>query len=377
MLIETPCFIVKEDILNENLENLKQGASLFKKSILSYSVKTNPLPWLIDYFKEHDLYAEVVSDEEYKYVLSKGYEREKIIFNGPIKSRENFLEAVSTDSIVNIDSMREIKWITEMSTRSKVGLRVNVYNEDLTGLIYPESRFGFSYENGDIKRIIDIFNRTNTSIKGLHFHLNKKDRSVQTYEYISNLAIRIINEFGLDLDYIDFGGGFLGGRGYDFSDYTKVIKEQFEKSQINVDEICMIFEPGAALVATSIDFMMKIVDKKIINHNIYLTADGSRIYTDPTITSKRYKYEINTASDDFISQKQIICGFTCMENDRIMEFNGGKRLEENDTILIKDIGAYTMSLSPIFILGPPRVYLLNKNSEYKLVRKNKELTGFF
>jgi diaminopimelate decarboxylase len=273
--------------------------------------------------------------------------------------------------------MREVEWLINSSAKSKVGIRVNVYKKDLTDFMFSESRFGFSYENGDIRQIINILNEANVSIKGLHFHFNQKNRSVQMYQYISNLAIRLINEFGLELDYVDFGGGFLGGRGNEFLDYTKIIKEQFENSFINTEDICMIFEPGAALVATSIDFMMKVIDKKTINNNIYLTTDGSRIYIDPTMSSKKYKYEINTSNSDYLLQRQIVCGFTCMENDRIMEFNEGKRLDENDTILIKNIGAYTMSLSPIFILGPSNVYLLNKKGEYKLIRKNREISEFF
>ena len=59
------------------------------------------------------LWAEVVSSDEYNLAKSLGYLPERIIFNGPVKGKEEFIDAVENNAIVNIDSHRELEWLLD------------------------------------------------------------------------------------------------------------------------------------------------------------------------------------------------------------------------------------------------------------------------
>lgn len=108
--LQTPYFLIKEKELKINIESLEKALKKYWNNFkIAYSCKTNSLPWILDYIKNTGHEVEVVSDTEYKLVKKIGFKNEKIIFNGPNKSKKMFLEAIKNKIIVNIDSNNEIE----------------------------------------------------------------------------------------------------------------------------------------------------------------------------------------------------------------------------------------------------------------------------
>ena len=118
--MKTPYYVIDQKALDENFEKLKQALqNNWKNSIIGYSYKTNALPWIIQHFNQLGCYAEVVSEEEYHLAKLIGVQKGKIIYNGPIKTKETFLEAIQNGCIVNIDSSREIDWVDELPPENR------------------------------------------------------------------------------------------------------------------------------------------------------------------------------------------------------------------------------------------------------------------
>ena len=375
--IETPCFIIDKLNLDDNINNINEGRKILKHSIIGYSIKTNSLLWLIDYLNNStDYFFEVVSPEEYDYVYKIGINPKRIIYNGPCKTLESLKFALLNGSIVNIDTFNDLSNVRKLNISSNIGIRVNVTNktpeDNYIKFGYTESRFGFSYQNGDLERIIEILKNSNINISGLHFHINNKSRSVDNYITIVNLVNEIVNKNHLCLDYIDFGGGYKGGYGNNFIDYTKVIYDNLDIP--GKEDITYIFEPGAALVATPISYLMQVVDIKNINGKRYILLNGGRTQVDPTFSNKKYQYTIYSNSNEKTDVPQVLNGFTCMENDRFMTIDIGKKLMIGDIIRLDNLGAYTMTLLPCFIKGYPPVYLQNNNDIY-LIREKHDLSN--
>jgi diaminopimelate decarboxylase len=102
--MKTPYFLINENGLNENIAAFQNALQkLWPNSNLSYSVKTNSLPWILKYMKEKDGLAEVVSDEEYQLAKLCGYADNQIVFNGPIKGEKQFASAVTRGAYINKD----------------------------------------------------------------------------------------------------------------------------------------------------------------------------------------------------------------------------------------------------------------------------------
>ena len=69
-----------------------------------------------------------------------------------------------------------------------------------------------------------------------------------------------------------------------------------------------------------------------------------------------------------IVEKQVICGFTCLEDDRLFVAENKPALLVGDQISYQKVGGYTMCLTPLFIRYFPTVYLEDKG-EYQVIRQ--------
>ncbi len=363
--INTPYFIIRTEKIENELRAMQKALSKVSSSyLIGYSVKTNNLPWLVGFMREKGVMAEVVSSDEYDLAKELEYEPRNIIFNGPVKGKHEFIEAVENGAIVNIDSNRELNWLLECDKsslkKSKLGLRVNFCIEDYCSgesqCGSEDGRFGFSYETGDLKRAVDFMQSRQIPLCGLHLHCSSKTRSLGIYGAISKAAAQIAEEYKLKLDYVDIGGGFFGGMPDKptYEEYFQLVKSHLNTSAYT-QNATLIIEPGMALVGANIDYIASCVDIKRTKNNLFVITDGSRIHIDPLMRKGSYQYHFLQKNETKEWGKMIISGFTCMENDRFFALEG-ELLSEGAVICFEKVGAYTMGLSPQFISFYPEVY---------------------
>ncbi len=247
--IETPYYVIDKKKLDDNFNKLELALKRhWNNYVIGYSYKTNSLPWIIDYFNEKGCYSEVVSADEYELGKLLEIENNKFIYNGPIKTKESFIEVAKNGGYINIDSNRELKWATELKGKYKIGLRVNFDiekfcpNESQCGV--EGGRFGFCYENGELAKALQYLYEHNVKISGLHLHISSKTRSVAIYKAIAEMTVKIKKEFNIKLDYLDIGGGFFGGLDDkpQFEDYIKEVSDILIK-EISPEKTTLIIEP--------------------------------------------------------------------------------------------------------------------------------------
>lgn len=382
--LETPCYILDGQELLKSYSGFKSALNqYFPKNILSYSVKTNSLPFLLSKIKDFGAYAEVVSHDEYSLAKECGYSIDRIVYNGPLKSKETFIEAIENGAIVNIETKRELDWLSLLRKDKvyNVGIRLNVNLDVISPSDAKEgegqSRFGYIESSGELQFFIERLNLIeNVSLTGIHVHRTSKTRSVEMYKNLSKWILTIIRKYDLNLKYIDFGGGFFGimSDKPTYNDYAKAIYLELHNN-IDLKKTTIIVEPGNALIASSFSFLSEIIDEKKMGDYYVYTSDGSRIDIDPFFHKQSYSYETILRNNETreIVKKQLIGGCTCLENDIIFELNNSEKLQEGDLILYKSVGAYTMTLSPLFIRYFPKVYY-KADESYNLVRENWKST---
>lgn len=376
MDLKTPYYIIHKEELDNNFKKLENALQKYWNNYeIGYSYKTNALPWVIKHFNVLGCMAEVVSKDEYELAKIIGVGKNRIIYNGPIKTKESFVEAVENNCIVNIDSQREIEWIESVSLdKRKVGIRVNFDIEKMcpgqSQCAREGGRFGFCYENGELRKAVQKIRAKNAIICGIHLHTSSKSRGMDIYNAICKTACAIQDEYQFDLEYIDVGGGFFGGLPTkpQFDEYIssmeEILKLKFDKKRVK-----LILEPGMALIGAPVSYVTSVIDVKDTNYNRFVITDGSRTSIDPLMSKTSYFHSYNLLNGDRKKySKQIICGYTCMEHDRLFEANNETELKYGDKIIYDKVGAYTMCLTPLFIKYFPKVYL-EENNEYKLLRE--------
>lgn len=377
--LHTPCFILDEAELVRNIREFNAALqSKFKQSIIGYSVKTNSLPYVLKLVKDNGCYAEVVSYHEYSLALKIGFDRKHIIYNGPLKSRDTFLQAVCDGALVNVENWREIDWLRSLpkDKRYGVGIRLNINISKISpedaACDDDDSRFGFSFESGEFqKAIADIAAIGNIDVVGLHSHREPKTRSVGFYQRVIAYVADIISQCHLSPDYWDLGGGFFGimpGK----PTYQQYVDGFYEVLPESLRCLKIIVEPGNAIVASAFDYWMEVIDVKHHDGKAFVCTDGTRNDVDPFFHKNDYFKEFVLTDSENRSRSslpQVVSGLSCLEYDRLFQLPAESvSLKAGDRIVFHRVGAYTMVLSPLFIHYFPYVYVRNSTG-LSLVRE--------
>ncbi len=370
----TPSFVIDAPLLDEFVGRFQRALDAhWPRSILSYSFKTNSLPWLISFMRRRGAWAEVVSDMEYELALALGYAPDCIVYNGPIKGRERLRSALEEGSLINLDAKREVTWVAEFAREHPdreftVGLRINW---DLEARCPGESttreegsRFGFDVANGELDRVIEELTSAGIRIAGLHMHRNSLTQSLNVYRASATVAAEIVRSRELELDWIDIGGGFFGSvdGSPTFDDYVRVIREALE-GVVDPEETCLVVEPGGSLIAVPVEFHAEVLDVKDVGSRRVVVTDASRVDIDPLFRRVRpFDVTLGTKSTHSVPE-QIVSGFTCMEDDRLTHLKDAPELAIGDRVVFSRVGAYTMSYQSTFIEFPPAVYVRERCGE--------------
>lgn len=390
--LSTPCYVIDMEKFEENIQLFKNSFSKYmngKQPILGYSVKTNHFPGLLKEAKEQGMMAEVVSDDEYRLAMECGYSAEQILFNGPQKSEELLIRALNEGSVVNLDNFGEIDIIQRNIHRLhlkevKLGLRVNFDLEQAcpgeTTAGEEVSRFGFCVENGEFERALKELQGIGIPVTGLHMHYSSKSRSLNIFRNLTAMAIRLADKYFSKNEeiFLDIGGGFFLGSEMitngkpTIDQYAQVIIEEIQKSR-DLSGVGLILEPGAALLATPVTYLTKVINTRTIRETKVLTMDGSILHINPFMAGRIPDADcIRTEERSLLINEQILCGATCMENDRFLKLRGKPEMKEGDYLCCYHAGAYTMGFNSCFINLPPYVYRKQKGC-YELLRDKEHM----
>lgn len=383
--------------LRENYKKIQTAfKSRYENLIIGYSYKTNYVPYLCKEMSLLGAYAEVVSRLEYDLAIKVGEDPKQIIFNGPLKSKDDIFNALRNESIINIDSLYEIAYVLEYALmypteQIKVGIRLNfdLSDDGISPLQegYEVSRFGICIENGGLEyALTKLKSVDNIKIVGLHGHFSTRNRKVENYERITQTLCKIAKKHILhDLEYIDVGGGFYGelpeSFGIDapnFDDYAKgicnIMNHEFEHLE---KKPALIIEPGMAMVANVFEFVTKVIEVKKVRDIHFVLVDGSVHNIKPTMHNNNLPMKVVRQDENGIFNKPFhIVGYTCMEKDYLAHKIEDILPSKDDYIIFENVGAYTIVFNPPFIKERPGIVAADANGFF-VVRKRETIDQFF
>ncbi|MBP2241857.1 diaminopimelate decarboxylase [Cytobacillus eiseniae] len=390
-------YIVNVHKLRENYLKIKQAfKSRYDNFIIGYSYKTNYLPYLCKELSRLGAYAEVVSRLEYDLAIKLGEDPKRIIFNGPLKSREDIHLALKNESILNVDSLYEVEMIKDYALKNqnsvvKIGLRVNFdlteNGEPILQDGYEISRFGICIENGNLQSaIIELKKIANIKIIGLHGHFSTTKRSVESYRIKTKKLCMIAKQSLADsLEFIDIGGGIYGElpasfqiNAPTFDDYAEAVCEVMNREFMDFErKPALILEPGVAMVANAIIFIAKVIETKSVADQSFILVDGSVHNIKPTMHKNNLPMQIIRRNNDLKAKKMFnIVGYTCMEKDYLAHGINDALPNKGDYIIFENVGAYTIVFNPPFIKVRPPI-LAAENNDIFVVRRKEEFKQFF
>ena len=389
----SPLFIVYADKIRKNLKTFKSDFSKkYPNVIVAYSYKVNSLPEILRVIHSHGSWAEVASGFEYEIANSLGVPGESIVFNGPYKTKEEIKIAIEQNALINVDHLDEIiqleKIAEETGNKIDIGIRLNME----VGIDQLPDRFGFNIESEEALGIVTRCSENGVlNIIALHVHLTsyiiekKSEDNVpakginliwpkdhNAYGTATEKVVRFANEindkFGININYLDMGGGFPTVD--ELSPYVDAIIEPILQGFKNTELPKLILEPGRAIVSDAVDLITTVVALKELTGRQKAVIVDAGINLLPTSFWKYQEVQYFNYSDTEL-EETIIYGPLCLQTD-IISKTKLPELIAGERIVVRNVGAYNIPQSGTFIYPQPPVVLLDGNNEL-IIRKREQV----
>lgn len=387
----SPLFVLSEKQIRRNYRAAYRAFSTrYPKVQFAWSYKTNYLNAVCNIFHQEGSWAEVVSGFEYQKALGNGVPGNRIIFNGPLKSKEELLLAIENDSLIHIDHFEELNILIALSEQTgnkpRVGIRVNMD----TG-IYPKwDRFGFNYESGEAwNAITKVVNSGKLQLVGLHCHIGTYVQSTTSYGIAANclaeLALKCKTSLQQSIEYIDMGGGFPSSNtlkgaylpGTDtmpsIDDFAEIIAGTLIKSGFAHHDLpLLILETGRALIDDSGYLLGTVIANKRLGEGKRATIVNFGVNI--LFTSFWYDHQISPAQEfSAEAENTVIYGPLCMNIDVIRENISLPLMNPGDNVVVHKVGAYNMTQWMQFITLRPAVILIDEQQQPHLIKTAETL----
>lgn len=328
------------------------------------AIKANPVLSVLTLLVARGAGLEAASLEEVALARAAGCPPDKIVYDSPAKTVGEISEAMRVGVHVNADSIAELDRIVavrpEWST-STVGLRVNPQVGDgaipETSVAAAGSRFGEPVESV----LGPLVQRARSSpwVSGLHYHVGSQGADAQIHaaaaRVVSSLRDRLNRALSRrQFDVVDIGGGVN-------ADYSgEVVAPPSEMAAMVRDAAPAFFEPDTRLVteygraiqascgwvATTVEYT-----KTVQGRHLVVVHVGADLLLRPAYRPEHWRHRFSHLSKGAArlsshdgGDRSTICGPLCFAGDVIGRDIALPPVEAGDTLIIHDIGAYTVSM---------------------------------
>lgn len=376
--LRTPCYVIQEEKLKENLQILKDLRErtgcrilLAQKAFSMYSV----YPLIGEYLDG--------TTASGLYEARLGYEemgRENHIFS-PAYREEEMEEILKYCGHVVFNSPAQLKKYRERAKQAgrSIGLRVNPERSTQEGhAIYdpcaPFSRLGTTAEQ--FRR--ELTDEEIRSLDGIHFHTlceQNADALAETLEAVEEK----FGDYLYHMKWVNFGGGHHITR----KDYDRALLEKCIRHVKETYDVEVYLEPGEA-VALDVGILLTQVLEIVENGMKIAILDTSAACHMPDVLEMPYRPPLKDAGEPEKGEAEgapargtadrpyvyRLAGPTCLAGDVIGDYTFRQQLQSGDRLEFQDMAIYTMVKNNTFNgMKLPDIILERENGDCQAIRK--------
>ena len=363
--LPTPCYVIQEEQLRQNLEILKgvmdrTGCKILlaQKAFSMYEV----YPLIAQYLSgttASGLYEARLGAEE----LGIPFGKETHIFS-PAYKEEEFDEILTYCDHIVFNSFEQLERFGKRAAEAgkSVGLRINpqystqegheIYDPCATG-----SRLGVTIEKfrPELLEYVD----------GLHFHTLCEQDAQPLHDTLKEVE-RQFGEWLPKMKWLNFGGGHhITREGYDIALLERCICDMKEKYDLEI-----FLEPGEAVALNAGVLLTKV--EEIVENSIQIAIlDTSAACHMPDVLEMPYRPPLQ---DGYEAEEKAytyrLAGPTCLAGDVIGDYSFAEPLKRGDILTFEDMAIYTMVKNNTFNgMRLPAIVLEDKDGECWVVRQ--------
>ena len=381
---DTPLYCYSYEKLKKNIINFKY---YFRKlnPLICFAIKSNSNLSIIKEIKKLGLGADVVSKGELTQALKAGINPKQIVFSGVGKSHSELKYAIEKKILlINSESKSEVFEIEKIAKIKKkivnVGIRLNPNTDAKTLSKISTGKKGDKFGVNE-KIFIELVNYIKKSkyinLKCLSVHIGSQIFDNKPYEKMLKVINRIISKIKYEFEYIDLGGG-MGipyqneKKVFNYNNYQKSIIKYLGKYNSKI-----IFEPGRSIVGNAGILVSKIIYiKESQSKNFIILDAGMNDLMRPALYGAKHKIIPVNKKNKSSNKIYEFVGPICESTDKFLSVKKFQKLNENELIIICDVGAYGSSLSSNYNLRSKPAEILIKNSRIIIAKKRQKLRDF-
>lgn len=348
----TPLYVYSRNCIEQRLKKLVELLQVRPEHIC-YSVKANSNLTILQIFARLGTGFDVVSGIELHRVIEAGAGLDRVVFSGVGKTKDEIRTAVlagirfiSVESLAELDVIATIacaeQRVTPVSIRINPDIDVDTHPHITTGL--ECNKFGL-----DIQTAMLAYQRiaTNPWLKAvaINCHLGSQIKSPKPYVDACKFTLNLVTKLarlGLDIQYLDLGGGFGIASGASEVDLNIAdLNRQLRLTGI-ANNLQLIFEPGRYLVGPAGFLLSRVIYTKPSKGWHFTIVDAAmNDFIRPAMYAAEHeilpvKEAYIKPDDDF---RTDVVGAVCESGDFLAK-NQCLRVQPGDLVILCDAGAY-------------------------------------
>ena len=346
-------FIIYDlELVNQRFDELNDAFP--QKTLHGIAIKACPLPAMLKKQAEFGLGAEAASIEEVQIALRSGITADKIIFDGPAKTKAEIQFCIDNNIYINMDSFEELHRVNTIlgnNNNFKAGMRLNpalgMGKIGDTSVAGKKSKFGINIDEYSEK--VQTAFAEHSWLVGVHVHVGSQGMLLA--ELVN--GTKKVFEFARTLNGLerfDLGGGLPvvykdEDLNISFRDYTAALKkdvpELFDGKLKLLTEFGRRVYADTAIAVSNIEYVKD--DKQIVAH---LGADMflRRVYKPEDWFHKLTVLDHGANIITKLKQTYTVAGPLCFGGDFLSREVSLPKVNEYDLLIIHDVGAYTLSM---------------------------------
>jgi len=379
----SPLYIVDEQRIRENYRRFCRAfADRWPKVMVCYAYKANSNLAVCKILQGEGAGAEVSSGYELQNALRVGVLGEKTVFNGNCKSRAELRLAISSGTLINVDSIQELRVVERVASRlgrpARIGFRVNpdiktpTHPHIATGL--RESKFGLDVASGQVMKAYRAASKMkDVQVIAIHSHIGSQILDAAPFEEeaekLMGLVARIKKELGIPLQFVDFGGGLgipykPGEKGLPPEELASRVVPVIERvvKEYGIEQPTLVFEPGRYLVADA-GILLTTVGycKERPGMPDWVAADaGMNALIRPVLYGAYHHIEVANKMRAKRVRLANVAGPLCESGDFLGKGRKLPAIEPGDVLAVFDVGAYGLAMSSQHTAKPrPAMVIVN------------------
>jgi diaminopimelate decarboxylase len=367
----TPFFAYDRARLTERIAHLR--ATLPADLQLSYAVKANPMPAVVQHLSGLVDSFDVASADEMRVALDTPMPATRVSFAGPGKTPAELTRAIAAGVTIEMESETEARRVAEigerLGIRPRAAVRVNPdFQVKGSGMRMGGGPQQFGVDAEAVPALLDEVAATDIELLGFHIFAGSQNLNAEVLcdaqRKTVELALRLADDAPAPVRYLNIGGGFgipyfekdrpldLAAIGENLAGLlTDVVRPRLGDARV-------VTELGRYIVGECGYYVTRVVDRKRSRGKTFLVVDGGMHHQLAAsgnfgqVIRRNYPVSIGSGGGGETETVSVV-GCLCTPLDLLADAAILPEAGIGDLVVVHQAGAYGLTASPTAFLSHP------------------------